>query len=92
MGLKHSPVCLHLLPLLYDLKDKFNLTLAHFLWPEHLNLTALIFFHCRSSSAFSFVSLNRRVFLPSDILMPYWKAALQGTDAIRTPSQRRSGP
>lgn len=40
-------------------------------------LTALIFFHCRSNSAFSLVSLKRRVFRPSDILMPYWKAALQ---------------
>lgn len=43
-----------------------------------MELTALIFFHCRSSSAFSLVSLKRRVFLPSDILMPYWKAALKG--------------
>lgn len=39
-------------------------------------LTALIFFHCRSSSALSLVSLKRRVLRPSDILIPYWNAAL----------------
>lgn len=44
--------------------------------PQHRALTALIFFHCRSSSALSFVSLKRRVLRPSDILIPYWKAAL----------------
>lgn len=44
--------------------------------PQHQTLTALIFFHCRSSSALSFVSLKRRVLRPSDILIPYWKAAL----------------
>lgn len=44
--------------------------------PQHQALTALIFFHCRSSSALSFVSLKRRVLRPSDILIPYWKAAL----------------
>lgn len=44
--------------------------------PQHQTLTALIFFHCLSSSALSFVSLNRRVLRPSDILIPYWKAAL----------------
>lgn len=49
-----------------------------------LLLTALIFFHCRSSSAFSLVSLKRRVFLPSDILMPYWKAALRRQPPVRT--------
>ena len=43
---------------------------------KHRALTALIFFHCRSSSALSFVSLKRRVLRPSDILIPYWKAAL----------------
>lgn len=47
------------------------------LYQKKKKLTALIFFHCRSSSAFSLVSLKRRVFRPSDILMPYWKAALQ---------------
>lgn len=33
-------------------------------------------FHWRSSSALSLVSLKRLVFRPSDILMPYWNAAL----------------
>lgn len=46
--------------------------------PETVPLTALIFFHWRSSSALSLVSLKRLVFRPSDILMPYWNAALKG--------------
>lgn len=45
---------------------------------EAVPLTALIFFHWRSSSALSLVSLKRLVFRPSDILMPYWNAALRG--------------
>lgn len=44
---------------------------------EVILLTALIFFHWRSSSALSLVSLKRLVFRPSDILMPYWNAALR---------------
>lgn len=44
---------------------------------EVISLTALIFFHWRSSSALSLVSLKRLVFRPSDILMPYWNAALR---------------
>lgn len=50
-------------------------------------LTALIFFHCRSSSALSFVSLKRRVLRPSDILMPYWKAALEKEQDMAQHSQ-----
>lgn len=50
-------------------------------------LTALIFFHCRSSSALSLVSLKRRVLRPSDILMPYWKAALENKQDMAQHSQ-----
>lgn len=50
-------------------------------------LTALIFFHCRSSSALSLVSLKRRVLRPSDILMPYWKAALEREQDMAQHSQ-----
>lgn len=51
-----------------------QLKLSH---PEPVPLTALIFFHWRSSSALSLVSLKRLVLRPSDILMPYWNAALR---------------
>lgn len=55
--------------------------------PAQPALTALIFFHCRSSSALSLVSLKRRVLRPSDILMPYWKAALEKEQDMAQHSQ-----
>lgn len=51
--------------------------------------TALIFFHWRSSSALSLVSLKRLVFRPSDILMPYWNAALRQKRTVEARRHQR---
>lgn len=68
--------CLQLVVISYTAFNSNFLYITQNVVDEPGKLTALIFFHCRSNSAFSLVSLKRRVFRPSDILMPYWKAAL----------------